>query len=88
LGLEYRYKFLELPAPIGKGIYATLLGNIGNAWRSLDELVAEIENSEYNLRYGSSIGLAMSTFLGPITVDFALGDEGRQVWYVNIGRKF
>jgi outer membrane protein assembly factor BamA len=88
LGLEYRYKFFELPAPIGKGIYATLLGNIGNAWRSLDDLVAEIENSEYNPRYGGSIGLAMSTFLGPVTVDFALGDEGRRVFYFNIGTLF
>ena len=88
LGLEYRYKFFELPAPIGKGIFATLIGNIGNAWRSLDELVAEIENSTYNPRYGGSIGLAMDTFLGPVTLDFALGDEGRQVFYFNIGTKF
>ncbi|PIE34081.1 hypothetical protein CSA56_09235 [candidate division KSB3 bacterium] len=81
--LEYRYQIASLPSPIGSNIYATLIGNVGNAWRDLDELKEEVD-----LLYGGSIGVAADTFLGPVSADFSLGDGGRQVIYFNIGRKF
>ena len=82
-GVEYRYKFGELPSPIGGNIYATLTGNIGNAWRSLDELQEKVD-----LRYGGGLGVGVDTFLGPIRADYSFGDEGRRVFYLNIGLKF
>ncbi len=82
-GLEYRYHFASLPSPIGSSIYATLIGNVGNAWRDLDELTDNVE-----LRYGGSLGIAADTFVGPVSIDFSIGDGGRQVLYMNIGMKF
>ena len=82
-GLEYRYSFGTLPSPIGGNMYATLTGNVGNAWRSLDELQERID-----LRYGGGIGVGIDTFLGPLRADYSLGDEGRRVLYINIGFKF
>jgi NTE family protein len=81
--LEYRYQLTKLPSPLGGGVYTTLIGNIGNVWQSWDELEEDLE-----LRYGGSIGLGVDSILGPITADYSLGDEGRQIFYVNIGLKF
>jgi NTE family protein len=82
-GLEYRYHFGTLPSPIGGNMYATLTGNIGNAWRSLDELQESVD-----LRYGGGFGIGIDTFLGPFKADYSFGDEGRKVLYINIGFKF
>ncbi|MCP4399273.1 MAG: BamA/TamA family outer membrane protein [bacterium] len=81
--LEYRYNFGTLPAPIGGNMYAILTGNVGNAWRTLDELQEDID-----LRYGGSLGVGIDTFLGPLRADYSLGDEGRRILYINIGFKF
>ena len=43
---------------------------------------------QFDLRYGTSIGLGVDTIIGPISLDFALGDGGRQNAYVNIGIPF
>ncbi len=81
--LDYRYKFGELPAPIGGNMYAILTGNVGNAWRSLDELEKKIE-----LRYGGSLGVGIDTLLGPVRASYSFGDEGRRILYIDIGFTF
>ena len=82
-GLEYRYKFGELPSPIGGDMFTVLTGNFGNAWKSYEEM-----RENFGLRYGGSLGLGIDTFLGALRADYALGDEGRHILYVNIGFKF
>ncbi len=82
-GVEYHYQLGELPTPLGGNIYAILIGNVGNAWRTLDHMT-----DDFGLRYGGSIGLGIDSLLGPIMADFSIGDGGRQVLYLNFGFKF
>lgn len=83
LTLEYRYKIQELPSAVGGGIFATVTGNIGNAWKSYNDMT-----KDFSLRYGGSLGIGVDTILGPIRADFSMGDEGRRNIYLNIGYKF
>jgi NTE family protein len=81
--LEYRYRFYQLPSAVGGGIFAIATGNIGNAWKTVEEMT-----DDFSLRYGGSLGIGVDTILGPVRADFAIGDGGRQVIYLNIGYKF
>ena len=83
LNVEYRYRLYELPSTVGGGIFITANGNIGNAWETLDEL-----EDDLSLEYGGSLGIGVDTILGPIRADFALGNGGRRIVYLNIGYKF
>lgn len=79
----YSYKVLDLPLALGKGVHVNLVFNIGNVWESLEDLEENLD-----LRYGGSIGLALDTLIGPIQVDFGIGDEGRQETYFSAGFPF
>ncbi len=83
VGLEYRYRFHELPSAVGGGIFAVANANAGNVWDSYDEMT-----EDFSLRYGGSLGIGVNTILGPVRADFAMGNGGRQVVYLNIGYKF
>ena len=80
---EYRYELLKLPSPIGGGLFLTLLGNVGNAWKSYDEL-----KEDADLRYGGSLGAGVDTLLGRVTADYGVGDGGRNLFYLTIGNRF
>lgn len=83
LALEYRYQLLKMPAPIGGNVFLTLIGNAGDVWEKTSEVT-----EDFSPRYGGSAGLGVDTFLGPITADFSMGDEGRYIFYLSIGKKF
>lgn len=81
--VEYRYRFYQLPSAVGGGIFAIATGNVGNVWETVDEIT-----DDFSVRYGGSLGIGVDTILGPVRADFAIGDGGRQVVYLNIGYKF
>ena len=83
LRLGYRYKLMDLPLGLGRAAYATLVFNTGNVWKSLDDLEENLE-----LRYGGSLGLALDTVIGPISLDFGLADRGHQEIYFSAGYPF
>lgn len=82
-GLEYSYRFYELPSTVGGGIFAIVNGNVGNVWQTVEEIT-----DDFSLRYGGSIGLGVDTILGPVRADFSIGNGGRQALYLNIGYTF
>jgi NTE family protein len=81
--IEYRYRLSQLPSTVGGGIFVTVTGNVGNVWKTKEEIT-----DDFSLRYGGSLGIGIDTILGPVRADFAIGDGGRQVVYLNIGYKF
>ncbi|GAK50742.1 surface antigen, D15 [Candidatus Moduliflexus flocculans] len=83
LGLEYRYQLLKMPAPIGGSMFFTLIGNAGDVWEKISDVT-----EDFSPRYGGSAGIGVDTFLGPVTADFSMGDEGRYIFYLSIGKKF
>jgi NTE family protein len=83
LSLGLRYRLGSLPLALGRDFYLTLRTNVGNTWNSLSDL-----DQGPVVRYGGSVGLALDTVLGPITLDFAHGDEGRSFVYFSAGYPF
>jgi outer membrane protein assembly factor BamA len=81
--VEYRYRFHQLPSAVGGGIFAIATGSVGNVWDTADEIT-----DDFSVRYGGSLGIGVDTILGPVRADFAVGNGGRQVIYLNIGYKF
>lgn len=83
LALEYRRKVHELPSAVGGGIFAVATANVGNVWKTFDQL-----SDHFSVHYGGSVGVGIDTLLGPVRADFAMGDGGRQAVYLNIGYTF
>ena len=57
---QIRLVWLEDAIEGSHGVYATLIGNVGNVWESLNEL-----EENFELRYGGSIGLRVDSIIGP-----------------------
>ena len=79
----YRYKLFSLPLGLGRDGYIRFAVNTGNAWDTVGDLRAD-----QGLRYGGSVGLALDTFLGPVTIDYGRGDGGRSQVYFSAGYPF
>lgn len=79
----YRYKLFGLPLGLGRDAYIRLAVNAGNAWDTVGDL-----RTDQRLRYGGSLGLALDTFFGPVTIDYGRGDGGRNQMYFTAGYPF
>ncbi len=89
LGLEYRYRVPAFERPLRRAVYLRFRGNLGNVWtRPLEDLIDAATRGEAELRYGGGIGLGFDTWLGAFNADLGLGDHGRAVFYLSIGRHF
>jgi len=89
LGLEYRYRVPALERPLRRAVYLRVRGNLGNVWtRPLNDLVDDAGRRKLELRYGGGVGLGFDTWLGAFNADLGLGDHGRVVFYLSIGRHF
>ncbi|MBN1512138.1 MAG: patatin-like phospholipase family protein [Phycisphaerae bacterium] len=78
--LGYRYRLLELPAQVGKGVYALIRFDAGNVWND----GVEIED----LRYGAALGIGADTALGPAYLGYGTADEGYGRFYFSLGTAF
>jgi NTE family protein len=78
--LGYCYRLLQLPAQLGKGIYALSRVDAGNVWA--DEFDAE------DLRYGGAVGLGADLAIGPLYVGYGRADEGYDCFYFSLGTVF
>ena len=78
--LGYTYRLLQLPAQLGKGIYAISRIDAGNVWA--DEFDMD------DLRYGGAIGLGADLSIGPLYVAYGRADEGYDCFYFSLGTVF
>lgn len=78
--LGYSYRLLQLPAQLGKGIYAITRFDAGNVWA--DEFDVD------DLRYGGAIGLGADLSIGPLYVAYGRADEGYDCFYFSLGTVF
>ena len=78
--LGYSYRLLQLPAQLGKGIYAITRFDAGNVWA--DEFDAD------DLRYGGAIALGADLSIGPLYVAYGRADEGYDCFYFSLGTVF
>ena len=78
--IGYSYRLLQLPAQLGKGIYAITRFDAGNVWAD--------EFDEDDLRYGGAIGLGADLSIGPLYVAYGRADEGYDCFYFSLGTVF
>ena len=78
--LGYSYRLLQLPAQLGKGIYALSRVDVGNVWAT--------EFDADDLRTGGAIGLGADLAIGPLYVAYGRADEGYDCFYFSLGTVF
>ena len=72
----------EYRLPLAKNFQAVLFADWGNAWK-----IEESINLE-DLKFGKGIGIRFDTPLGPIRLDYGIGEEGIGQTYFSIGHTF
>ena len=80
---DYRRSVWRLPVGLVREAFLRAALSTGNAWESLEDIPKDLD-----LRYGGSFGVALDTVIGPVTLDFALGDDGRSAVYFFAGHVF
>jgi outer membrane protein assembly factor BamA len=82
-GVTYRRSVWRLPVGLVRELFLRASLSTGNTWESLDEIPEDLD-----LGYGGSFGVALDTVIGPVTLDFAFGDDGRSAVYFFAGYSF
>jgi len=72
----------EFRLPLAKNFQAVFFADWGNAW-SIEESIDFTD-----LKFGKGIGIRFDTPLGPIRLDYGIGEEGEGKTYFSIGHTF
>jgi len=72
----------EYRLPLAKNFQAVLFADWGQAWE-----IGQSINLE-DLKFGKGIGIRFDTPLGPIRLDYGIGEEGEGQTYFSIGHTF
>ncbi len=78
--LTYRYRLVQLPVQLGRGVYTQARFDTGNVWAEKIDLD--------DLRYGGSFGLAIDSTMGPIYLGYGMADGGYDRFFFTLGTMF
>ncbi len=78
--LGYRLRLMELPAQLGRGLYAITRFDTGNVWP--DDVALD------DLRYGGTVGVGADSTMGPISLLWGAADGGYTRYYFSLGTVF
>jgi NTE family protein len=81
-GLAYRWKIKDYQLSAIKALYLNLAGQAANVWNRRENISAN------NLRNGAGIGLHADTLIGPVRLDFGMGEQSRYEVYFSAGFDF
>lgn len=76
--VEYRY-------PIAKKIQGVIFGDLGNAWGGTEHI--PWYNSDNKIHYSGGLGFRITTPIGPVRLDYAVGSNGGK-FHFSFGGKF
>lgn len=76
--IEYRY-------PIAKKIQGVVFTDVGNAWGGVENIPWYHENNK--LHYSGGLGFRITTPIGPIRLDYGVGQDGGK-FHFSFGGKF
>ncbi|MBV6459082.1 MAG: Outer membrane protein assembly factor BamA [Fimbriimonadaceae bacterium] len=79
---------LELRIPIQKSFFAAVFADYGGAWGGYGSLRDFTQTSSFRLHAGYGIGIGFRTPLGPIRIDFAFDEKGKNRTHFLIGSSF
>lgn len=80
VSVGYRYRILQLPAQLGRGIYAITRFDTGNVWQD------EVDTGD--LRYGGALGIGADTTIGPLYLAYGRANGGYGRIYFSLGTAF
>jgi len=76
----YRYRLLELPAQLGRGIYTITRYDIGNVWDGSADIS--------DIRQGVALGIGADSLIGPCYLVYGMANGGYKTFYFSIGTEF
>lgn len=76
----YRYRLMELPSQLGRGIYTITRYDIGNVWDGTVDLA--------DIRHGVALGVGADTIFGPCYLVYGMANGGFNTVYFSIGTEF
>lgn len=78
--LGYRYRLVELPSQVGRGIYALVRFDAGNVWPE------DVDTGD--LRRGAAVGIGADTVIGPLYMAYGRANDGFGRFYFSLGTAF
>lgn len=78
----YRWTIKEYQLKAVKAVYLNVAGQAANVWDTRDAMSLD------NLRNGASIGLHADSIIGPVRLDYAVGEQNRYTVYFSAGFDF
>ncbi len=78
--ISYRYRLMELPSQVGRGIYTIARFDTGNVWQE------GVDTGD--LRYGGALGIGADTAIGPLYLAYGRADGGYSRVYFSLGTAF
>jgi NTE family protein len=78
----YRWKIGDYQLNIVKAVYLNLAYQAANVWDKRDDMTVK------DLRSGGGIGLYADTIIGPVRLDFGMGEQHRYAVYFSAGFDF
>ncbi len=78
-GIIYSYRIMELPAFLGRGLYAGLSCEAGNAWQDRSEIAAD------DVIEAGSLFVIADSKLGPLYIGMGRAEHGATAAYFSLG---
>lgn len=81
-GLAWRWKMKDYQLNAVKAFYLNVAGQAANVWQSRNDVALN------DLRHGGGVGLHADTLIGPVKLDFGIGENNRYEVYFSAGFDF
>jgi outer membrane protein insertion porin family len=79
---SYRFRITDYQLRAVKALYLNLTAQAANVWDSRDAMSVD------DLRHGAGVGLHADTIIGPVRLDYGIGDQHRYAVYFSAGFDF
>lgn len=79
---------IELRIPVQRSFFAAVFADYGGAWGGYGSLRDFTQSNSFRLHAGFGVGVGFRTPLGPIRVDFAFNEKGKNRTHFLIGGSF
>jgi NTE family protein len=80
VSLAHRYRLLQMPSQLGRGVYTIARFDVGNVWEE------SVDTGD--LRYGGALGIGADTAIGPLYLAYGRADGGFDQIYFSLGTAF
>ncbi len=81
-GVAWYRQLAALRPQLGSGVYAGLVGELGNVWSHHSSAALE------DLRFSGAVFIGADTVFGPAYLGYGFAENGRDAWYLFVGRSF